>query len=273
MSSLQTPERPIFNSIEPGLETDLAPPVSGLAVLALVLGFFSLTAALSTNIMPFAVLVAIFCVVLIWKLSRDSSISGVRLAQVGLCFAVVGSAWGVAATRTTQTYKYSNAQAHAKTFLEILASGDVYNAFELSQPEPDRQVTGTDVEAHYKALLESDLPGSSTMMAMPPTEEMPSGETMKSSRAKEDLEEFLTSSSNKEIMTHGKEAKWEFVRGAGIARISETVDRISVVMVDTNKPTKKFQVDLNRVVGRLVAKRGTAPVAIWDIDRTRVVKE
>ena len=74
-------------------------------------------------------------------------------------------------------------------------------------------------------------------------------------------------------MSHGAAAKWEFVRGEEVVRMSDSVNRISVVMVDTTNPTKKIQVDMNRVVGKLVARPGMSSVAIWDVDRTKVVKE
>lgn len=271
MSSLQMPERPVFNSVEPGLDTDAAPPVSGLAILSMILGIFSLTAALSVSVVPFAIVVAILSALLIWKLSRDSTLSGLRLAQIGLFCAIVGGAWGITATRLTEAYLYSQARVHAKLFLEVLASGKIYDAFELTQPEPSRQVTGTDIEAYYKALLSTPMSVTPDMSG--PPEQMPSGETMKSSHAKEELEEFMTMSTTKDIMSHGKDAKWDFVRGTRVVRMSNTVDRISVVMVDSANPSKKFQVDLNRVVGQFIAKPGTSPVAIWDVDRTIAVKE
>jgi hypothetical protein len=270
MSAIQSTERPVFNTIEPGLDIDLTPPISGLAILAMLLGIFSLTAALTTSVVPFAVVVAVLCAVLIWKLSWDSTVSGMRLAQIGLCCAIFGATWGLTATRFTEAYYYAQAGEHAKLFLKTLSDGKQFNAFELTQPEPNRQVTGTDIEAHYKGLLSASLPVR-TEVSKP--EEMPSGETMKSSHSKEELEEFLTTSSTKEIMSHGKDANWELVRGGGVVRMSSTVNRVSVVMIDKANSAKKYQVDLNRVVGQMIAKPGTSSVAIWDVDRTKVVKE
>ena len=270
MSAVQIPNRPVFNSLEPGLDTDLTPPVSGLAIVATILGIASLSAALSVNAVPFAIVVAVLCAVLTWRLSGDPTVSGLRLAQAGLCCSVVGATWGLTAKNVTEAYYYSQAAEHAKVFLQTLSVGKKFDAFELMQPEPSRQVTGTDIEAHYNGLISASLPVR-TEMSMP--EDMPSGETMKNSHAKEELEEFLSTASTKEIMSHGQGAKWEFVRGAGVARMSNNVNRISVVMVDKSNPAKKYSVELNRVVGGVARDSGMPPVAIWDIDRTKLVKE
>ena len=272
MSTLQ--ERPVFNSLEPGLDIDLAPPVSPLAVLAMVLGFFSLTAAIAVSIVPFAIVVAVLCAALIWRLSVDTSIGGSRLAQIGLCCAVVGGAWGLTNSLLTKSYYYSHAAEHAKLFLETLSAGKQFEAFELTQPESSRLVTGTDIEAHYKGLMDANLPAR-MQMAVPEdmSQEMPSSATMKNSHAKEELEAFLANTSTKEVMSHGKEAKWEFVRGADVGRMSGDTYRIAVVMVDTTQPNKKYQVSLDRAVGQFIKQPGKPTIAIWDIDRVKEVKE
>ena len=270
MTSLQIPDRPGFNSLEPGLDSDLAPPISTLAIVAILLGIVSLSAALSVSAVPFAIVVAVLCAVLTWRLSWDSTVSGLRLAQAGLCCAVLGATWGLTSTRVTEAYYYTQAAEHARVFLQTLSIGKKFVAFELMQPEPNRQVTGTDIEAHYNSLLSASLP---TQMATPSPEDMPSGETMKNSHAKEELDEFLTTTSTKEIMSHGKDAQWEFVRGDGVIRMSSNVNRISVVMVDKSKPAKKYSVEMNRVVGGLIREADKPPIAIWDIDRAKPVKE
>ena len=270
MSTLQIPERPVFNSIEPGLDSDLTPPVSVLAILAMLLGIFSLTAGLSVKVIPFAILTAVLCAALTWRLSWDSTVSGLRLAQIGLCCAVVGCTWGISTTRITEAYYYSQAAGHAKLFLQTLSAGKQFDAFELTQPEVDRQVTGTDIEAHYKELLSTALP-TRTEQSLP--EDMPSSETMKKSQTKGELEEFLKESSTDEIMSHGTNAQWEFVRGIGVVRKSSTTNQILIVMVDKTNPTKMFQVEMNRVIGQFMPTPGKPSVSIWDVDRLKVVKE
>ncbi len=205
MSTVQMPERPVFNSLDPSLEAELAPPISSLAIVALVLGVLSLTAGLSVFIFPFAIFVAVLCAILIWRLSTDSTVSGIRLAQIGLFCSLLGGAWGVTTAKLTDTYYYSHASEHAKLFLQTLSAGKQYEAFELTQREPERQVTGTDIETHYKSIMATDYPVR-TDMSKP--EDMPSAETMKNSHAKEELVEFLDAASTKEVMTHGKDAKW-----------------------------------------------------------------
>ncbi|MDX1928125.1 MAG: hypothetical protein SFV81_16480 [Pirellulaceae bacterium] len=274
MSTLQVPERPAFNSLEPGLDTDLAPPVSPLAVLAMVLGIFSLVSAIAVSVVPFAIVVAVLCAALIWKLSWDTGVGGMRLAQIGLWCSVFGATWGLTTTRLTEAYFYSQAAEHAKVFLQTLSAGKQYEAFELTQPEQNRLVTGTDIAAHYEGLMASDLPTRSAMMVPDMNqEEMPSPETMKNSRSKEELEAFIGSPSTKEVMAHGKDADWKFVRGESVLRMDNTTNRVDVIMVDSAKPSKKYSVSMNRVTGQFMPQPGRGSVAIWDVDRVKAVKE
>jgi hypothetical protein len=263
-------ERPAFNSLEPSLDSDLAPPVSNLAIICMVLGILSLAAALSVSIAPFAVVVAVLCAVMTWRLSWDTSLSGLRLAQIGLCCAVIGGTWSLTAKRVTEAYLYSQAAAHAKLFLETLSAGKTYEAFELTQEEALRQVTGTDIEVHYKNLVSTQLP-KRTEMSTP--EDMPSPETMKLSQTKGELDAFLDNPSTKELLEHGADSNWSFVRGAGVTRKPGSTSLISVVMVDRAKPKKFYEVELKRDTGGYVKENGKPPIAMWDINATKAVKE
>jgi hypothetical protein len=270
MSTVHYPERPAFNSLEPGLDSDVAPPVSNLAIICMVLGILSLTAAISVSIAPFAVVVAVLSAVMTWRLSWDSSLSGLRLAQIGLCCAVIGCTWSFTAKRMTEAYLYKQAAEHAKLFLETLSAGKKYEAFELTQEEALRQVTGTDIEAHYQNLISTVLPKRAEMSS---PEEMPSPETMKQSQAKGDLEAFLNEPITKELLERGGDSEWIFVRGAGIARKGGSTVLVSVVMVDKARPSKSYEVELKRDTGGYVKEAGKPPVAMWDINTTKAVKE
>ncbi len=266
MSTLHMPERPVFNSLEPGLDTDLTPPISPLAVVAMVLGIFSLTAAITVSVVPFAIIVALLCAFLTWKLSRDSTVGGVRLAQIGLCCAVLGSTWGLTATQLTRSFYFLHAGENAKTFLQLLSAGKQLEAFELTQPEANRQVTGTDVEAHYKGLIKeaSEMSASAKSSAE---------DNMRGPTVSDKVEDFLASLTTKEIMSHGKDAQWNFVRGVDIVRVNSTSNRVTVLMVDSAEPSKKFQVSMNRVIGQFVSKPGLSSIATWEVDRVSAAKE
>lgn len=270
MSTLQVPERPVFNSLEPELDNELSPPISPFAVVAMLLGIFSLTAALAVSIAPFAILVAVLCAVLTWALSRNPSVGGVLLAQIGLCCAVLGATWGLTAAKLTDDYYYSSAGEHAKLFLETLSSGKKFDAFELTLPESGRQVTGTDIEAHYESILATSMPNRKDVNNAAPG---PSNETMKSSLVKDEVQEFLDRSATKDVVARGKDAKWQFVRGLEVFRRNNRENRISVVMIDANDPSTEYEVSLNRIVGNYIPKPGTSAVAIWDVDGVKVVKE
>jgi hypothetical protein len=275
MSTVQLPNRPVFNSLEPGLDNDLAPPVSRLAIVALILGIFALSAVLSINVVPLAIIIAVLCAVITWRLSRDTSVSGLILAQIGLCLSLTSSAWVIASTATRDAHLYSQAAQHSRIFLDTLAEGKTFEAFELTRAESERQITGTDVAEHYKQLLATpSLPARpDTMPADMSTMQMPSSQALEDSRVKESLQEFLSLPSTKEIATHGKDAQWEVIRGDGISWPASNVAHIQVVMVDKAKPEKLIQVQLNRTLGGYLPEPGKPPVAIWNIDRAKVVKE
>ncbi len=266
MSTLQIPDRPAFNSLEPGLDSDLTPPISSLAVVAMVLGIFSLTGAITVSVVPFAIVVALLCAILTWKLSRDRTLGGLRLTQIGLCCAIMGSTWGLTAMQLTKTYYYAQAGEYAKLFLQTLSAGNQFDAFELMLPESTRQVTGTDVEAHYTGLM-----GATNEMAIP--KYLPEDDNMQGPSALDKLKDFLASLTTKDILSHGKDAEWKFVRGEEIVRVNSNQDRISVVMVDTANPSKKFRVSMNRVINQMVSKPGMPAVAIWDVDSASAAKE
>jgi hypothetical protein len=244
MSIADLPERPAFNSLEPGLEEMQAAPVSRLAVVAISLGVLSLFSALSTSILPLAMVAAAFSAVVIWKLSRDPSASGLRLAQAGLAFAILGAAWVISATMTRNAYLYNSALPHAQTFLKVISDGNPYQAFELTKPERARQLSGTDLKAFY--------------------------ENTDDYLAKDQIETFIKSASVKEIMSRGAGAKWELIQGESVE--GHTTYRIKLLMADSTQPEKKkIQVIMTREL--LPAPPGSVPTAAWLVNETLLAKE
>ncbi len=244
MSVANMPERPAFHSLEPGFDDMRSAPVSRLAIIACVLGVVSLATAFSTSLLPLSMITAAFSAVVIWRLSTDQSASGMWLAQVGLTFAVLGAAWVIAATWTRNDYLYRAATPHAQTFLNLLSAGNSYQAYELTKSEGSRQISGTDLQAYYENLADYI--------------------------AKDQVKTFLEAASTREIMSHGENAKWEFVRGESVN--GNVQFRIKLVMANTAQPAKKkIAISLSRE--NLPPTLGPSTTAVWHVNDVEVVKE
>ena len=270
MSTVQMPERPAFNSLDPGFEAEVLPPISRLAIASFLLGFVALLAGITIVVLPLAILIAIGCAAVIWMLSRDKTVGGLRLAQIGLCLSVLGCCWSVQSNYVRDSYLYKEASTKAKLFLDDLSAGRKFAAFELTLPEAERQITGTDLNEHYNRLLAADLPSLSGPPM--PGAEPPSQQAMKEAEAKDKLTTFLKSSGATEAMTHGSDAEWTLLNGSKIISQTNATMTIAVVMVDTKKPDKPIEVKFKRIAGVMPAGSKSA-IALWEIEEAKVVKE
>lgn len=220
----QLPERPAFSTNEPGLESSSL-PTSRLAVLALLLGTVSLLTALSLKLLPLAVISALFSIGVILLLSRKTtSVGGIRLAQIGLCFAVLGTSCVFVATQLRDKYLYSVAGEHAQIYLQKITNGRIYEAYELRRPAHERQLTGTNLEAHYRGL--------------------PDGEERSKSN------EYLSSPEVRKVVNAGTDAKWHFVKGVRVQSLKGNRNWITVQMANSiNENTVSIQ--LERIIREL----------------------
>ena len=142
-------------------------------------------------------------VVVVWKLSRDTAIGGRWLAQLGLGLSALAVVWSVSARVSTERYMYELAGQNAKIMLDMLSAGNIYEALELKQPEMSRQLTGTNLEEHYKALPEEERDAVDTF-----------------------LEDAVTAA----VIAAGPQADWQFEKGAGVAqRENETYVTVDMV--------------------------------------------
>jgi len=273
MSTIQAPKRPVFNSFDPALDGDLSPPISRLAIGVFLLGFVSLIAVLTSSAIPLAILIAVIAAAVTWKLAGDESVGGLRLAQTGLVIAVLSSCWAFGASSLRDNYFYAQGGTHAKLFLETLSAGKTYEAFEMTVPESERQITGTDLEKYFNQILATPSPDSSTPSPQTTGGGEPSAKAMKDENTKQELSEFLKSPSTVEVISRGSDAKWQLVQGATIAWQSSNAMIITVVMVDTAKPDQRIVVRLNRNTGAFASPAGSPPVALWEIDKAELGKE
>ncbi len=227
----------------PALHDDLAagediPPLSRMAILTLVLGLVSLLAILTSVLLPLCVITIGVGAVTLWHTIRDPSIRGTGLAQAGLAMGILSAAWSLSALKGEQKYLYEVAGRHAAEFLDVLSSGQKYLALELLRKEPDRQITGTDLQKYYE---NADM------------------------EIKDFADGFLSEEATKWVMDQGPDAEWEFVRGIRIKKVHSNAE-ITVEM--RNKKARdqrdRVWVTLQRNLGQLV-QDDDEPTALWNV--------
>lgn len=240
MSSESVSERPNFQDVDDGLQEDV-PPISTMAVASLVVGIFSLAAPFSIVLLPLCLLSIAIGAMSVFRISRDPGVGGLGLAQIGLGLGVMTAFWTVTATTTRQNNTYAVASEHAATFLEILSRGDLYEALELKQYEPQRQITGTNLKVYYESLT---------------------------AEPREIYEEFKISHATKMVMQQGKNAKWEFVKGDSIQGDHRTRHiRVELRNVANTTSDSTVVVELQRKTGMLREDR-TAP--FWKVESLEI---
>lgn len=161
-------EASTFFSGEASNEVD-APRLSKLAIAALVLGILSLLALLAKVLVTISIAGILVGIVAVWRIAVQPHICGIRLAQVGLGMCVAISVWVFVADKSQQAYLYSQAIEHGERFMKVLASGHLYEAAQLTQLEPDRQITGTDLTKYYQSLTGEDAEISDGFLKAPAT--------------------------------------------------------------------------------------------------------
>ncbi len=190
MTSSDLSPRPVFRDISDSQEID-RPPLSRLAIGAFVAGLFSLLAAFSIVLLPLTIVALGLGILAVWKLSRDKSMAGCWLAQIGLALAAAAGVWSISSRNGVDQYMYNQAGQHAQVMLQTLSGGSIYEALELKKPENSRQLTGTNLELYYTGLREEEMLG---------------------------VEEFRKNELTKSIIASGPNADWQFLRGKNVTQ-------------------------------------------------------
>ncbi len=238
MSSSDLPKRPAFQSLDAANEFDRL-PFSRMAYVAFAAGLLSLFAAFSTILLPLSMLAGALGIAVVWKLSRNSQMGGLWLAQLGLAMAVASIGWSISARTGKDGYLYSEAAQNAKVFLDTLAKGNKYDALELKRVESARQLTGTDLRQYYSQLSEEE------------------GEIAKV---------FLDSPLTAEIIAMGSSAQWEFVRGVSVVTQGQQ-NYVTVEMVNRNtQPERPLIVKMCRQTGLLSDPEKRDTTALWNFE-------
>lgn len=230
------PQRPIFASEENEYIVPVRPPISRLAILALVLGLISVLVVINIEMITLPVLAITFGLIAYWQVSRDESIRGSSLALVGLGLGLAFATCAVTAQKLRDRYLFQAASQCAKHYLETLSGGKVLEAFELTHPEMERQVAGSSLEEHYKNV---------------------DGDT------KAALESYRQSPKIVEINKRGPGGDWRLLRGESVVKTRNRDMTIVIRMIDaTQSPVKEYSVSLER---SLIQKSSAASSASWHV--------
>ena len=155
MSASELSDRPAFQSADIAMGQDRV-PVSTMAILSFVLGIISLLVLLSILFIPLCILAVILGTISIVRIAYDSEIGGKRLAQIGLGLGIMSATWSITAQYGQSKYLVDHAGNYAAEFLYLLSAGKKYEALELKRMEPERQITGTNLEAYYQNVQEEE---------------------------------------------------------------------------------------------------------------------
>ncbi len=236
MSTTDLPNRPAFQNLETELGVDRA-PLSRIAVVSLLIGIASSLAPLSTVLLPVSIIAMAVGAVAVWKLSGDSGVRGVWLAQLGLGLGVFSSVWAVAATSGRHAYLFAEASQHAKLFLQVLSGGDKYEALELMVPETGRQITGTNLKEYY---------------------EQQTGMT------ESDYKQFLNAGPTRAVMSVGKQADWQFARSLS-TKVNGSLTYIALEMVNQSPPSQGLTVSVKLQRQTEGVADDGKPMAFWHV--------
>lgn len=240
MSATDSPDRPAFHSIDHALIEGPA-PLSRLAIVSLLLGILSLLALLSNLFIPICVAAAILGAASMVRIVLDSGIRGARLAQLGLGLGILSCTWSVTAESGRRHYLTGLAGTYAAEFLDLLSAGRKYEALELKRLEPERQITGTNLEEYYLNL---------------PAEE------------REIANEFLNDPVTYAVLNNG--AKWTLLQGLEIRQQG----RVTFVTVDMKNELPDpdpavVRVTLERHEGVLIVDQAE-PTRHWNVGQVQI---
>lgn len=230
-------DRPAFQNLDVDSEFH-HPNLSKLALVAFGLGMLSLITLLAQAMIVVSILAAAVGCVALWRISRDEHLGGALLAQIGLALGILTAVWSVVAANGQEDYIYSQAGENAEYFLEVLAAGRKYDALELTQIEPDRQITGTDLRQYYDSL----------------TGEL---EDMASS--------FINSPGANLVLSSGPNAKWTFRRGISVSGERTSLDIIVELENTATEPATPIRVRIHRATGFMAAGDDGLQTANWNV--------
>lgn len=234
-------DRPAFQSVDQEVDVER---VSRLAIVSMIPAVISLFAPMANFFLLFSVMAIVIGAIASIRVVFSRELSGQRVANIALGLGVATMLWAYFGGRGRSDYLYATASENAKIFLETVADGKVTEAYELTQLEVDRKITGTDLEAFYAA---AEL------------------------EVRDPYEKFVAQGVTQSILDQGRAAKlkgkpmqFEFVQGISISG-NPKVYEVEVEMRDASIPNAApVRVVLRRRMDLLVVDEGP-PTAHWNV--------
>lgn len=217
------------------------PPLSTIAVIALVVGLASLIVPTTFALLPLSFLAIAVGSAAVWQVVRDPGVRGAWLAKFGLGLGVATCTWSLTAYSASTSYLYDVAGENAKIYLKLFSDGQIFEALELRYPINERQIAGTDLEAYYRQRA---------------------GEPADRTR------EILASDSTRLAMDAGPNADWQIVKGIKI-EADGSQKRVTVRMVNAANNGGLIDVTLRHIT--LQDESGSQ--STWMVMDTRIAKD
>lgn len=215
-------------------ETDIIeqPPVNKVAIVAFILGIIGLISLLAPTMISVAILAIVVGFIAVAMGGAAS-----RLAYIGIGLGALAAVWASVSTQQKNNYMYTEGAKVAEHFLAVLGGGDPYLAFELTQMEMDRQITGTDLKAYYSSLAGEDL---------------------------DIFSDFMRDELNNVVMDAGTDADWQFVKGARVHRIQNAYEVVVEFKNAAEPDSPHILVRMQRAVEMLSGEE-SGTTALWNV--------
>ncbi len=231
-------EESAFQQVEP-VEAFETPRMSKLAVISLLLGLLGLVALLAPSMMVVSGLALVLGVLafVLQMLGPGSDQLGKNFAILGAGLGALATIWSYTALSKKNEYLFNQGAVHAERFMQVLAEGRVYEAMELTQMEPDRQITGTNLEKYYTSLEEE---------------------------AGEPFREFSTGPLATRILQSGPNAKWRCEAGTRVTRSGNATEVVLEMKNEADPDGEPIYVRLQRSLGVVLGEEGKN-TALWHV--------
>lgn len=229
-------KEPVFQSLDVEAGFD-APPVTKTAIAALLVGVASLVVLLAPKIVLVSFVAVGLGLAALWFSRQVPTGLSSWFATIGMALGAFTAVWSIVAVRNTQAYLYAQAAEQASHFLDVLGQGKLYEAAELTQTEPSRQITGTNLKAYYDSLGEEEGGPARSFMSDP----------------------FVLA-----IVEAGPDADWEYTRPIEFVRIKGVEDIVVEFRSRAKPDLAPVQIKMRRTVG-LVTGEKQFSTALWNV--------
>lgn len=221
-------------------EASLTRPLSGWAVIALIIGLGCLLVPLSLSLLPISILAILLGLIVSIRLSRPDSASGQWMSLLCLALGLGSAVWSFTSASARSQYFSYHASGFAQEYLQLLSSGQLYNAMELRLPFSQRQTADVDLQAYYETF-QGETQVTLGMLMVPGDDDEPEDPAKIRKTA---LERLKLDPVTVYALEHAN-ARWNFV---GIKNVVDDrkVTAVKVILQAEDDPKTHVIVDLMR---------------------------